>query len=285
VIHVHFPAPTLLPVLNLARARKIPIVYHVHSIYDDTVNSFKGDVILANYIRMVGRSFSKLADALIVPTPYTERVIKKDKWDTKGKVHIISSGVDTKKFRYRRQSKIKGRAVVGALSTVMARKGPDFFTKTASYLPEHVFAWFGKILPMQLYSGRKDMKKILDDKPANAFFHGYVNSLQAAYGLMDIFTSFSIAETDGLPPLEAAAMGIPMVLRSIPPYRERFKDAALFAKTPKEAAAHVKNLLGSERLREKLRKNAREVTKKLDADKCVDKIVVLYESLIKNCSA
>jgi 1,2-diacylglycerol-3-alpha-glucose alpha-1,2-glucosyltransferase len=282
VLHVFSPFPSLIPLVKVAQLRHIPVVFHVHSTYEDTVGSYRGDRLVASYIRAAGHQFSKMADLLITPTEYTKDTIVNEGWTEPDKVRVVSNGVDTGRFRFRRSSKVGGRAVVGSVSTVLPRKGVDFFVDAAELLPEHLFVWYGKLYPFQVYSRHDvELKEVIVNKPENTFFHGYARDLLKAYGTLDLFVSFSTVENEGIPTLEAAALGIPMVLRSIEPYMEKFEDAALFASSPEEAAERLRELVGDRRLRDRMRRRARKVAEAYDVQKCVSKLIGVYDELIE----
>jgi glycosyltransferase involved in cell wall biosynthesis len=106
--------------------------------------------------------------------------------------------------------------------------------------------------------------RLLRLKDAQVKFLGYVSSkgkdMINLYSNTGVFVFPSFYEGFGLPPLEAMACGVPVVVSDIPVFREILGEAALFSDPhkPEEIANAIYRILTDTRLAESLRHKGRE---------------------------
>ena len=139
------------------------------------------------------------------------------------KLLAMSNGVDLKRFfvdekrrqKARTQYQIK-KFTVGTVGLVIPRKGIDTFLELAAQFPDFQFVWFGKIYSKML------AKPLPKNLPPNVFFSNYVEDIIAAYNAIDVFIFPSYEENQGMAILEAAAVGLPLLVRDLPVYRDWF---------------------------------------------------------------
>lgn len=148
-------------------------------------------------------------------------------------VTTIYNGIDTGYFHPDPAKRKQYRKTLGLSETDLLiltvaqrtpRKGIYDFLSLAKRFPQHRFLWIGGF-PYHLFS--KDYKKIkqaLLTKPSNVIFPGFVEDIFEVYSAADWFFMPSYAEGHSIVMLESLSMGLPMITRDIPEFREAFKD-------------------------------------------------------------
>jgi len=222
------------------------------------------------------------ADLVFCPSAYTKSLLVAYGLPEE-KLIVQSNGVDSKLFykddkkrdECRRRYGLKG-LVVGTAGLVIPRKGVDVFLEFAVKYPQYQFIWFGKIYSKFVAKG---LPKVL---PANVKFTGYVDDMCAAFNALDIFVFPSYEENQGMVILEAAAVGLPILVRDISVYNPWLKDSenCLKAKSADEFARCIKRLAGDKRLRERLIEGGKTLAGKEDIEVLNKKLLVIYRRLL-----
>ena len=169
--------------------------------------------------------------------------------------------------------------VIGTVGLAIPRKGIDTFVTLARKFPQHTFIWFGKIYNSFL------AKPLPKDMPDNVVFTGYTKDIVAAFNALDIYIFPSREENQGMTNVEAAAIGIPMLLRDLPAYRGYFTDESdcLMAHNDNEFAPKLSRLLNDKQERDLLAARAKErVVKEQSIEACGEKMRTIYEKLLQN---
>ncbi len=190
-------------------------------------------------------------DMLIVPSAHTAEEATSIAGDTP--IRVVSSGVDLARFcpdpekrRTFRSIYRLERPTVVSVGQVIPRKGVDDFIAVAQLLPEFDFIWVGpKVSPFFFYNPR--FSRMVKNAPKNVRFLGYVSDVEQVYNGSDVFFFPSYNESLGLVILEAAAVGLPIVVRDLPVYRGWLKEGPAVRKgnTPDEFAAAIKECLSA----------------------------------------
>lgn len=129
--------------------------------------------------------------------------------------------------------------VVLTVAQISPRKGIYDFLNLAAKNPDTRFIWVGGF-PYGLMS--KDylkIKMIMQKKPENVLFTGFIRDISEAYCAADVFIMPTYAETFGLAVLEAQACGLPVITRDIPEFREIYQDSIRYFITPDDAHAEL----------------------------------------------
>src|SRR5690606_31398588 len=111
---------------------------------------------------------------------------------------------------------------------VQPRKRLDTFIDLAHQMPDVYFMWVGGMPFGKLAADNAHMTQLMKTAPQNAIFPGIVDlkDIPAYYKASDIFLLPSVQETFGLVVVEAAAAGLPVVLRRLPDYKDTFGNDA-----------------------------------------------------------
>jgi len=263
VVHFNWYSPLSRHAVNQVRARHQKVVVFAHTA-NDLRNSFKYSTTVEPFVRRYLAGFYSKADLLIAPTEYCRRLIQGEGYNVTGNVHVISNGVDTEKFvfseekrrSYRSRYGLTGPTVITA-GQFIPRKGVVDFIETARRMPDYTFVWFGPITN-KWFSFSHEMRNALRNKPANLIVAGFVDDIVAALCCGDVFLFPSYEENQGIALLEAACIGLPIVLRPLPVYQGwlEYGRNCLAASTVDEFAEAVARAYEDEQLRSALKAEA-----------------------------
>lgn len=222
LLHVNTVGPASLAVIEQARKRGKPVIYHAHSTEEDFRNSFVFSNAMAPAFKQHLIKMYSMADYILTPTPYSKSLL--EGYGITVPIEDISNGIDLKRFDYN-EEKIKAfrkyfdlqenDRVVLSVGLYFERKGILDFVEVAKLLPEYKFIWFGHT---PLYSIPKQIRDVIDNHPRNVYFPGYVKGpiIEGAYLDADCFFFPSFEETEGIVVLEALASRQNIVVRDIP---------------------------------------------------------------------
>lgn len=285
VVHVHTVGTYALRKLLFASGKK---VVSAHVIPESFLGSLVGAQFWVPVARHYLRWFYNRADAVIAVSDDTKKKLL-----TMGVVkpiHVVYNTIDTSKYHTdearkklaRKELDIKADEwiVIGA-GQVQPRKRIDTFIETALALPEARFIWvggmpFGKVAAE--YSG---MQRIMESAPPNVTFSDIVpfEEMRHYYQAADVFFLPSAQETFGLVVVEAAAAGLPVVLRDIPDYAETFRGDAVMA-TDGTFADELLKLKTDKKYYEAMKVAAGRIAKRYDSKAGAEVLMKLYKSLL-----
>ena len=199
------------------------VVYHAHSTEEDFKNSF----IFSNQVSKIVKWWLikcySLGDVIVTPTPYSKKLLEHYKGLEHKKIYAISNGIDLSLFkkdkkageRFRKEyGYTKDDKVVIGIGLYIRRKGIVDFVKLAKKLPEYKFIWFGS---SPLSVATKDVKDAVNTKLDNLKFAGHVDQsmIKAALNGCDLYLFPTLEETEGIPIIEACAVGANAIIRDI----------------------------------------------------------------------
>ena len=225
LLHLHAFGPRSLYWLKQAQRHDVPVVVHAHSVgaYDLRDSFTLSNALAPLYERYVTFVYNR-ADAVFTPTPFAQREL--ERVGVRRPISAVSNGVDRERFavpeaerqRQRRAWALNGFTAFSA-GNVIPRKGVVDFVETARRLPELDFVWHGHRWS-RAAAYWPEMDAALDDAPPNARFLGYTRDPPRAFAAGDVCFFPSRSETQGLVLLEAASLGIPLVVRDLDVYRD-----------------------------------------------------------------
>ena len=162
------------------------------------------------------------------------------------------------------------------MGLVIPRKGTGTFLMLAKQYPQYQFAWFGKIYSAIL------TEALPKDLPSNAQFPGYVQDSNAAFNALDIFVFPSYEENQGMVLLEAAAVGLPIIVRDLPAYNPWLIDGVncLKAKNDEEFKTCLERVIADEFLRRRLCAGAESLARQEDIKTLNRELMGIYEKLL-----
>lgn len=304
LVHTHSTRDLwlLVPALKISRS-SIPLVLTKHIGSFIVKKDFLHRWLYGRVTKAVAIS-SVIKKNLVQTTPLPEH-----------KVLLVYNGIDTEKFDPAKASRKKIRGefkiaddeiLIGMVGRFSPGKGHEEFLTAAKILNEkkHLTARSHRtaghndinrlkfIITGEASYGEKDyenqVRKISEDLGLkNIIFTGYRSDTKDILSAMDIFIFPSHAESFGLALAEAMAMELPSVSSDSGGVLDIVIDnetGLLFEnKNPQDLAEKVYELIAEPALRKKLGKAARQrVIENFNIEKQTDKIIEIYESLIKN---
>ena len=266
------------------------VVLWSHRTIEDTEQIFRAMPFLIPSFRKYVKNHYRSADLVFTPSEYTRQIMISYGVSPE-KIAARSNGIDLKKFKYDKETRLAGRTkfnfdklTIGTMGLVIPRKGVETFLNTASKFPAQDFVWFGNIPGFFSSFWMKPLPKNL---PANVRLAGYTADVLKAYNALDIFLFPSYEENEGIAIMEAAAVGLPILVRDIPVYQGWLEHGVncLKAKTDAEFEKYLGQLIADKSLREKLGRNAQRMVQSKDLDAIAGQTLTAYQKLLGAKSA
>lgn len=284
VLQVNIPWPMSLHKAIKAKKNGKKVIMWSHVTVEDLEKSVKLFKIIPGMSYMI-RKYLKYAysipNMVFCPTQYTKDVLISYGLKTET-LFVQSNAVDIKKFfkdtksrdEYRIKYNLNG-LVVGNMALVMYRKGIDTFIKLAEIFSQNKFIWFGKIFS-KLFVQRTSL-----NTPKNTNFTGFVDNANSALNALDIFLFPSYEENQGMVILEAAAVGLPILIRNLPAYEGWMihNKNCLKANNDEEFEICMNLLTTDASLRERLGKEALLLAERESIPVLSEKLKFIYEKL------
>lgn len=259
-------------------------------------DSFVGSLVGARFWRPLAvqylRWFYNRADLVFAVSAQTKRELLA--LGVKKPIAVLHNSVDT--ARYQLADDITSRTatrkkygiaedtfvVIGA-GQVQPRKRVDLFVKAAKALPEVTFVWVGGMPFGHLAADYRDMEKLMATKLPNLIFAGMVEleEMASLYQMADLFWLPSEQETFGLVVVEAAAAGLPVLLRRSDDYADTFKNDAQYG-SDESFIGDIRMIQSDLAHREMLIKGAKAIAQRFDSEVIGEALVDHYRSLLDN---
>lgn len=175
-------------------------------------------------------AFYKRMDHIVVVNPSFISKLEKVGID-RGKITYIPNFVDDGHFHeLAKSSKLalrdkygydRDRFIILGTGQIQERKGVNDFIKLAQQNPDIQFVWAGGFSFGRITDGYSELKKVVDNPPANLSFPGIVDRhlINEYYNMADLFLLPSYNELFPMSVLEAFSCGTPVMLRDLDLYR------------------------------------------------------------------
>jgi 1,2-diacylglycerol-3-alpha-glucose alpha-1,2-glucosyltransferase len=288
VVHAHTFGPIALFLVLVHKAIGKAVVIHAHTTPQDMVNSYSG----ANFFRICLPGYLhfyyNLADVCIAPSAYTKEILCST-LKVKRRIVVLSNGIDSNSCKcneeyaatFKREFGLDDRPLVLSIGLVFLRKGIGDFVDAAKKLPNFQFVWVGRILKWPFLP--RAAKRILANAPKNVLFTGRVNTICNALSAAQVFMFPSYEENQGIAALEAAACGLPVIVRDLPAYGG-FVDGENCLKftTNEELARAIEGLIKNRRAAERLGTKARKIVRNHDLRLLSRQLLAIYLSVRRN---
>ena len=227
ISHYHtIDLPFYFSTFSQKRGRKIGYVHFLPETLEGSLKipqPFRG--IFYHYVI----AFYKRMDHLVVVNPsFIPKLVAYG--IPEKKISYIPNFVDAKEFypvddaqRQRLRAKFKiplTKFVVLGSGQVQERKGVPDFIQLARQNPDIQFIWAGGFSFGAITDGYKELKRVVDDPPANLWFPGIVSRQEIAElnNVADLFLLRSYNELFPMSVLEAFSCGTPVMLRDLSLY-------------------------------------------------------------------
>lgn len=289
---VHIETMGLSSLFRLLRARERAVVT-AHIVPESLVGSF----ILAPLWLPIGaaymHAFYSLADEVLAVSPEVRDGLQRMK--LKVPVRVVPNAVDVERFTpqqgWREEMREREGVAPDAFVAICAgqiqpRKGIDAFIETARAMPEVTFVWVGGMPFRRLTAHYAHMVDAVAKAPANCHFVGDADysDMPKWYASADCLFFPSIQETFGLAIVEAAAAGLPLVLRDISTYGPLFGEAYLPADTGSFASA-IALLRDDESERARYADMSRALADRFDTARLAENLIKVYDVVLARSEA
>lgn len=287
IVHVHTVGPySLFRLLTSGRKK----VVSAHVVPDSFIGSLKG----ARWWRPLAvwwlRFFYNRAELIFAVSDYTKTELQK--LNVKRRIEVLYNTIDTTKYSNSSEKKAQARKklsiapdafIVVSAGQVQPRKRVDMFIEMAAALPELTFIWVGGIPFGSVAADNHAMQEVMAHAPSNVTFTGVIPLEQVAdyYRAADVFVLLSDQETFGLVVIEAAAAGLPIILRDIADYDTTFRPHGQFVASVKEAARAVERLRTDAKFYQAQQHAASHIAKRFDSAQGATQLLQYYRELCK----
>jgi glycosyltransferase involved in cell wall biosynthesis len=284
IIHVHSPNP-LAEILTLITDKKVIIHWH-SDIVRQKISYF--------FYRPIQQKVLKKADKIIATSPQYLETSKQIK-NFKDKAVVIPSGLNPKRLKINEQAlrefdkikeKINNKKVVLAAGRLVEYKGFEYLIEAGQFLKDDTVVLIAGRGPLYEALKNKIEKLNLKDK---ILLLGRVNNVSVYMKNCDLFCLPSVSRNEafGLVLVEALYFGKPLVTTNVEGsgmnYVNKHNETGLVVppKNSKALAEAINTILSNEKLYEKFSKNALERFKEFEIDSVSDKILNLYQEVLK----
>ena len=277
VIHAH-DWMTFLAGITLKNKYGKPLVLHVHSLEFDRVGHKD-----ASWVYDIERFAMSKADKVISASDYTKGIIESN-YGLSGKdIHTIYNAIKAPDFLI--EDKVKTDRIFKILfaGRIDGNKGIEYFIEIA----EHVLQKSKNVEFIVVGRGRRKIKfdevKGFHGIKSNFRYLGFVEraSLFKLYKECDVLCMPSISEPFGLTAIEAAYVGLPVVLSTKTGASEVLKRTpkADFWNT-KKFADHILSIKQNSKLRERVISNNKKDISKLSWESSASQVHDLFKGLV-----
>lgn len=286
ITHIHTVGLYSLRHLLFNPSKKI---VSAHIVPDSLVGSLVGAKLWLPLAKVYLRWFYNRADMLFAVSDETKRSLQK--LGVTKPIEIVYNLIDTSRYKTTPQDKSRAREALGIASDawvvvgagqVQPRKRVDDFVLAAEQLPGMEFVWVGGMPFGKLAADHGSMQHMIADAPTNFTCTGVVahDAVKQYYQAADVFWLPSEQETFGLVVVEAAAAGLPVVLRDIPDYDETFRNGAVMV-SGETTVPELKRLQTDQSAYVTARNQALElIAKRFDSVAGADRVIQLYQQLV-----
>lgn len=285
IVHIHTVGPLVWSKLFQRGPKK---VVSAHVVPD----SFIGSFALAKYwsfaARWYLRWFYNRADLLLAVSEETKRNLVAI--GVTSPIEVVTNSIDTAKYKnpsvpclvVRKNLGIPENAfvVIGA-GQVQPRKRVDSFINAARQLPNVYFVWMGGVIFGTIASESSAMKRLMDSAPENVIFPGVVplEEMRSYYHAADLFWLPSEQETFGLVVVEAAASGLPVMVRDIPDYDATFAGDVLRV-SDESSVKTITDLRDNPAHYKSWQQKSEKLAERYDSKQAAERLVNLYRQLV-----
>lgn len=286
ITHIHTVGVYALRHLLFSHSKK---VVSAHIVPASLVGSLIGAKLWLPLAKLYLRWFYNRADMLFAVSDETKRSL--EQLGVIKPIEVVYNLVDTARYKTTPEDKANARRylhfdknawiVVGS-GQVQPRKRVDDFVAAAKAMPDVQFVWVGGMPFGKLAADHAAMQHMLDTAPDNFTCTGVIEhaSVKLYYQAADMFWLPSEQETFGLVVVEAAAAGVPVMLRDIPDYDETFRDDAILVK-PEDAVGMLRMLRDDKTFNERAKTQAAHIAERFDSVAGAEHVVKIYQQLLR----
>jgi glycosyltransferase involved in cell wall biosynthesis len=300
---IHSQHPNLLGTVAMRWAKKlvrrrggkkIPLIFTWHTLYDKYTNFIPlvPKKLAANYIIKKAVSYANNADAVIAPTSSVIPILKN--WGVEKEIVPIATGIKAEEFAEANRESIRKKyniasdeIVLFLVSRLTEEKNIEFvFRAIKNVLKQNKKIKF--LVAGDGYLLSKLKKYCKENKiSGSVIFAGLVshNELKNYYAAADIFIYGSKSETQGIIPLEAMYMRLPIVAVNSTGISSLMLNKAngfLVEESEEEFSAAVLKLINDANLRQRFGEASGKIAREnFTSEVCTDRLLKVYADAIE----
>lgn len=284
ITHIQTVGP--LAFFKLTNSKNVVVTAHV------TPGSFKGSLTGEKYWGPFStrylRYFYNKADLVLAVSPKVVSELKS--FGVKSRIEVMENPLNLDVFnknevlRTSEREKLnlgKDDFVVLGVGQIQTRKGIADFIEVAEKIPEAKFVWVGGEPFKGVIEKDERLQNLLKNRPANVIFTGTVDysRMPALYNASDVFFFPSLQETAGMVVVEAAACGLPLILRDLDEFKLLYKTGYAAGKNNEEFVSLIKKLTEDKEYLKKQTEESATIPPHFSFDSLGDKLISYYNSL------
>lgn len=287
IVHIHTVGTKAWWFLTKTSGKK---VVSAHLVPD----SFIGSIIGAKYWRPIGawwlKRFYERADLVLACSGMVkDELINNMRLSN---TDVLYNSIDTSKYHFSKEDRLKARQtlkvnqdqfIIIGNGQVQPRKRFDILVDMAQKMPKVRFFWVGGI-PFK-YAGDDYLKmtKLIKNIPKNLTVTGVIplSQVKKYYAAANLFILPAEQENHPMCVIEAAASGLPIILRDIPNYNDTFENDVMLAKTDADFLKLAQKAISDPKLCEEYRQKSTKIAKRFDTNIAIEKLIKFYRQLLK----
>jgi 1,2-diacylglycerol-3-alpha-glucose alpha-1,2-galactosyltransferase len=266
----------------------------IHTIHT-TPETLEGSIPFYKLVKPFAKMYFKMvynfADVCIVISPTVRKSL--EKLNIKSKLVYINNPILTASWHNTHSKKENIRKGLGIGETdfvvlgvgqLQKRKGVEDFIDMAIRMPHLKFVWVGGRPFGNATEGISRINDRIKNAPANIQFTGLVplEDMSNYYACADAFVFPSYQENCPLAPIEAAAMGLPVVFRNLKEYETLYESKYLIAQDNEVFMAHLERFFSDKDYYTEAVEISKNLIQQFDENSIYQKTMDVYEHLYES---
>lgn len=287
ITHIHTFGPYGLLQLLFGAGKK---VVSVHVVPDSLVGSIAGAHRFYRLAAWYMRLFYSRAD-LLLPVSQTVKQLLINQLGVTKPATVFYNAIDMQAYTTLEQAKTAARQalavaldkkVVVSCGQIQPRKRFDTFCAVAKDLPDMQFIWVGGIPFKHAGAEHAHMQRLIDERPANVLVTGVVQHSEVKRYLQagDVFFLPSDQENHPMAVLEAAGVGLPIIVRDLSEYDDTFAQD-VFRGNEATFTHLIQQLCSDRQVYAQGQTGAKAIAQRFDIHAAAGQLVALYKGLLE----
>lgn len=257
--------------------------------------SFVGSIMLARFWLPLAKLYLgwayRRADVVLAVSKMVAESLQKELRVPSQKITVFYNSIDTTQYTPSAKKRASARKKLGITHSefvvigngqVQPRKRLDTFIAMAHARPNFRFIWIGGIPFKFIGADYQNMQKMMKNIPNNMIITGVIDlkDVKTYLAVADAFVLPAEQENHPMAVIEAAAAGLPIILRDIPEYDDTFGNDTLLAAKDAEFVAQLDRLYSDRQFRKEWHNKSMKIAKRFDSTLAAEKLMKIYKEAI-----